>query len=194
LEVSVYRADPVTWLDIFAAFSPFLGALIAIGGVIVTIIYTNRRERDRQEHERLLKAAELEAQRESRFRDERIAAYRKLIAATTTAHVDRAGVDALVAAQAEISLLASTDEIDQAAAEVKLAYWQKQRISYRETQNLDTPATESAQALRKAEAARDRFLALAWEELGIKGRSAGFRDLEGSNPGKELPGPETPSS
>jgi hypothetical protein len=34
------------------------------------------------------------------------------------------------------------------------------------------------EALRKANAARDRFLGLAHKELQVKGRSAGFRDLE----------------
>ena len=75
MEVSVYRADPTTWLDVFAALSPFLGALLAIGGVIVTIIFTNRRERDRQKHERLMKDAELEAAKVVRLRDERREAY-----------------------------------------------------------------------------------------------------------------------
>jgi len=150
---------------------------------VVAIVAAELRDRRRLTHEK-----------EMRLRDERIAAYRKLLAATTTAHVERSGVDALTAAHAEIALLASTDEIDGAAAEVKLAYWQKQKRSYRETQDLDAPASESAQALRKAEAARNRFLTLAWEELGIEGRSLGYRDLEGDDPGEELPEPQEPSS
>jgi hypothetical protein len=109
LEVSVYRAEPTTWLDVITGLSPILGAVLAIGGVIASIIYANQRERDRQRHERLLKDAELEAQKEARFRDERIAAYRKPLAATTTAHVEQEGVDAISAAYAEISMLASTD-------------------------------------------------------------------------------------
>src|SRR5215213_1415693 len=127
--------------------------LIAAPSVVavVAIVAAELRDRRRLTHEK-----------EMRLRDERIAAYRKLLAATTTAHVERSGVDALTAAHAEIALLASTDEIDGAAAEVKLAYWQKQKRSYRETQDLDAPASESAQALRKAEAARNRFLTLAW--------------------------------
>jgi len=63
--------------------------LLAVGGVLLTLRSNNRREGDRQKHERLLKDAELKAQKESRLRDERIAAYRKLLAATTNAHIDR---------------------------------------------------------------------------------------------------------
>ena len=50
MEVSVYRADPTTWLDFITAISPIIGALLAVGGVLLTIRYTNRRERDRQDH------------------------------------------------------------------------------------------------------------------------------------------------
>ena len=87
------KADPTTWLGVFTAISPLLAALLAISGVIATIYFTNSRERglarDRQEHERLLKDAELEAAHAARLRDERIAAYRKLlVAAMTTLHPD----------------------------------------------------------------------------------------------------------
>jgi len=79
-------ADPITWFQVLAVVSPLVGALIAVSGVIGTIIFTNRREstrqeherqlaRDRQEHERQLKREELEDQRQSRLRDERIRVY-----------------------------------------------------------------------------------------------------------------------
>jgi hypothetical protein len=194
LEVSVYSADPTTWLDFITALSPILGALLAVGGVLLTLRSNNRRERDRQKHERLLKDAELEAQKESRLRDERIAAYRKLLAATTNAHIDREGVAALGTAYAEVSLLASTDEIDRAAAEVWVRYGETQRKSYRETQDTEAPSSDFVQPLRRAEAARDRFLALAQKELGIEGRTAGYRDLEGSSSADALPDPKTPTS
>jgi hypothetical protein len=194
LEVSVYRADPATWLDVITALSPLLGALLAIGGVLLTLRSNNRRERDRQKNERLLKEKELEAAREARLRDERIIAYRKFLAATTTAHVEREGVAALTEAYAEISLLASTDEIDRAAAEVKVAYFQAQDASRRAKQDLEAPTEGSGLPLRRAEVARDRFLLLIQKELGLEGRTAGYRDLEESSPDEELPDPEMPSS
>ena len=89
--------DPTTWLDVFGVVSPIIAAGIAVGGVIVTIYFTNGREkagqaharqqardqqeherelaRDRQEHERQLKREELEDQWQSRLRDERIRVY-----------------------------------------------------------------------------------------------------------------------
>jgi hypothetical protein len=194
LEGAAERAT-ATWLDVFTAFAPLLGAVLAIGGVIATIIYTNRRERDRQEHERLLKDAELEAQKQSRFRDERIAAYRKLVTATTNAHTEREGVNALYEAYVEISLLGGTDESDRAASEVWVRYGNTQRIAdVMKRDPEQASAADFSQALGRAEAARDRFLDLARKELGIKGRTAGFRDLARADPGDELPDPQGPSS
>jgi hypothetical protein len=84
-------ADPITWVQVLAVVSPLVGALIAVSGVIGTIIFTNRRERtrqeherqlarDRQEHERQLKLEELEDQRQSRLRDERRQVYSEFVA------------------------------------------------------------------------------------------------------------------
>jgi hypothetical protein len=110
------------------------------------------------------------------------------------AHHDRAAVDEIGTASAEISLIASSDEIERAARTVWVSYWRTQKASAREREDPDVPSSVYSQALSRATDARDRFLTLAREELGIKGRFAGFRDLEGEDPGEELPGPETPSS
>jgi hypothetical protein len=193
LEVSVYRAEPSAWLDFITALSPILGAVLAIGGVILTIIYTNKRERDRQQHERLLKDAELEAQKESRLRDERIAAYRRFLAATTNAHANREGVAAIAAAYSEVSLLASTDEIARVAYGVWVTYDRAQRIFAksrdRESATKD-PTSLVAQYRHRAEEERVRFLMLAQAELGLEGRSTGYRDAEWMTPDEALPGPE----
>jgi hypothetical protein len=186
LEVSVYRAEPTTWLDFFSAASPVLSALVAIGGVLATLWFTNRWQQQRLEHERAM-----------RLRDERIAVYRKLLTATTKAHPDREAVDELSAAYVEISLLASTDALDQAAAKVRDTYARAQRIlakAQNKERAMKNPASFERQRLKEAEAARDQFLKLARKELGIKGRTAGFRDLEGDVPGEELPEPQEPSS
>jgi hypothetical protein len=193
LEVSVYRAEPSAGLDFITALSPILGAVLAIGGVILTIIYTNKRERDRQQHERLLKDAELEAQKESRLRDERIAAYRRFLAATTNAHANREGVAAIAAAYSEVSLLASTDEIARVAYGVWVTYDRAQRIfaksrdRERATKN---PTSLVAQYRHRAEEERVRFLMLAQAELGLEGRSTGYRDAEWMIPDEALPEPE----
>jgi hypothetical protein len=161
LEVSVYRGDPTTWLDVITGLSPLLGALLAVVGVVATIIFTNRRERDRQEHERLLKGAELEAARVARLRDERIAAYRKLLTASTTAHVEREGVQALYEAYEEITLLAGSPELERAAARVWTAYGQTQKEAGRASEAFSP-------ALDEARIAREAFLKQAREELGIE--------------------------
>jgi len=176
------------WIAVLLGLIPSVVAVVAI-------VAAELRDRRRLGHERNMKDAELEAQRETRLRDERIAAYRKLLAATTTAHVEREGVEALSAAYAEISLLASTDEIDRAAARVWTTHGKTQEIS-RKTKKDPPEASVSdfAQALHKARIATDRFLELAREELQVKDRSAGFQKLEGPTPGEALPGPEAPAS
>jgi len=88
----------------------WVAAVIGLGPslvAIVAIVDANLRDRRR-----------IEQEWESRLRDERIAAYRRLLTATTTAPTECERVNALAAASEEISLLASTDEIDRAALEV----------------------------------------------------------------------------
>jgi hypothetical protein len=163
------------WVAVVIGLGPSVVAVFAIAD-------TNIRDRRRLAHER-----------ETWLKDKRIEAYRKMLAATTKAHTERDAVDELFASYVEISLIASTDEIDRAADEVLVRYFQTQKASYRQTQDPEA-SSGYAPALNKATAARDRFLALTRKELGIKGRTAGFRDLEGATPGNELPDPEESSS
>jgi len=122
-------------------------------------------------------------EKETWLRDKRIEAYRKMLAATTQANTERDAVDELFAAYVEISLIASTDDIDRAADEVLILYFQTQEASDKIQRAPETtPASEYAQALNKATTARDRFLSLTRKELGIKGRTASFRALEGESP------------
>jgi hypothetical protein len=163
------------WVAVVIGLGPSVVAVFAIVGA-------NKRDRRR-----------LAFERESWLKDKRIEAYRKMLAATTKAHTERDAVDALFVAYVEISLIASTDEIDRAADEVLVRFAETQRYSYRETQDAEASMGFSP-ALLEAHKARDRFLARAREEIGIKGRTAAFRALEGASPEEEIPGPETPSS
>jgi hypothetical protein len=115
LEVSVYRADPTTWLDVITALSPILGALLAVGGVLLTLRSNNRRERDRQEHERLLKDAELEAARGARLRDERREAYLAYMAVCDRIH----GGDHSPEAKAELRKIVEVVELVSLSKEVQ---------------------------------------------------------------------------
>jgi hypothetical protein len=98
-------SDPATWFQVLVVASPIGSALIAVGGVIGTIIFTNQREktgqahqrqlakgrqeheqqlaRDQQEHEGVLKREELEHQRQMRLRDERIRVYTEFLSRWT---------------------------------------------------------------------------------------------------------------
>jgi hypothetical protein len=115
LEVSVYREDPTTLLDVLAVFSPLLGALIAVGGVIATIIVHKRQEKDRHEHERMLKNAELEAAREMRLRDERREAYIAYMAVCDRLH----GGDHSPEARAELRKIVEVVELVSLSKEVQ---------------------------------------------------------------------------
>jgi hypothetical protein len=138
------------------------GVLVGLSAsvvAVVAIVAAELRDRRRIKHER-----------ESRLRDERIGAYRKLLVATSTAHVDREGVEALSQAYAEISLLASTDELDRAAARVWTSYGNTQKIAAKSQNPRNPPRAETSlfvQHLRRAEAARDQFLKLAREDLQV---------------------------
>jgi hypothetical protein len=149
---------------------------------VVALVAADLRDRRQIQHER-----------EMRLRDERMSAYRKLLAATVTAHVDREGHEALATAYAEVSLLASTDEINVAAREVWVGYGLTYRVSAKAEEEGKERGADFAQALSRARLARDRFLALAHAELGVEGRSReDLREIEGYTPGEGLPYPEYP--
>lgn len=153
-------------MDVISVASPILAALIAVSGVVITVVSNNHRERSRLEHEQEIKQAELDAEREARLRDERIAAYRKFLAATTTAHVDRENVAMISEACAEISLLARTPELASAAMKVWVGYGSTQQIAAKaETDSESFSAADFAQALTKARDATEEFLKLARQEL-----------------------------
>lgn len=125
--------------------------------MLATIWFTNKRERDRLEHERSL-----------RLRDERIGAYRKLLAATTAAHVEREAVDALAAAHAEISLLAGSPELEKAARKVWAHYGGAQRTADKTKKDpVNRSSKDFAQALDKARISKEEFLEVARRELGV---------------------------
>lgn len=148
--------------------SPLPSALVAVLGVIATIRYTNRRERDRQEHERQMKDKKLVAERLARLREERIGAYRRLLAATTTAHTEREAVEDLAAAQAEISLLAGTPELARAASAVWLRYGATQDVARKMDEDpANTSTGDFAKALDGARESKEEFLELARRELGV---------------------------
>ena len=175
-DLSVSTNIPL-WVAVVIGLGPSVVAVVAI-------VAADWRDRRRLKHER-----------EMRLRDERIAAYRKLLAATPTAANDREGAAALAAAYAEISLLASTDEMNEVAREVWLGYALTQRISEEAKKEGKERGEDYLRASARAHHAKDRFLALAHAELGVEGRShKDLRAVEGYAPGEGMPYPQVPSS
>jgi len=123
---------------------------------VAAIVAAELRDRRRIEHER-----------EEKLRAERIGAYRKLLAATTTAHVEREGVAALSEAYAEIRLLATTEEIERSAGRVWTNYGNTQKVSKGSGANQQHGDSPFSGYLRRAEESRDRFVELAREELQV---------------------------
>jgi hypothetical protein len=159
------------WVAVLLSLIPSVVAVVAI-------VTAEVRDRRRLAHEK-----------ESRLRDERIAAYRKLLAATSTAHVEREGIEALAESYAEITLLAGTDELERAAAKVLTAYAETQSIADKKVEDWEPDedhAANFAQALDKARIAREAFLKLARQELRIEQRQQeggpGLRSLGDTPP------------
>lgn len=119
-------------------------------------------------HDRELKDSELEAAKESRLRDERIASYRKLLAATVHAPTEREHSEQISLAYAEVELVAGSANLARAAKGVWTRYGRVESLG-RELKR--DPSEEKQREWSKALAAamdyRESFLDLAKKELGI---------------------------
>jgi hypothetical protein len=177
---------------------PLWVALVGPGATIlvtaITLWFTNHREAQRQEHERRLKDAELGARRADRLRDERIAAYRKLLAATVHAPTEHEHVEQISQAYAEVELLAGSPELARAATGVWTKYgrmqsegkkWDKE-LKELDRERIDEQRRTWVAALNEATDYRDTFLNLARQELGVAGA-----DVSAS---EELPTPTPPDA
>jgi hypothetical protein len=74
------------------------------------------------------------------------------------------------------------------------SYGNRQKIAAKSRNPQNASSSLFSHYLRQAEAAREGFLELAREKLGVEGRSSGWRSLEESTPGEALPGPEAGTS
>ena len=132
--------------------------------------------RDRQEHERQLKQEELEDQRKSRLREERIQAYVALFAlargARAASHRDqrpvaqpggRALLEDLREARASVELLRETQQLDKHA---EALYDQCKEFLEREQWD----EADKKEADKEYRRAREDFLEWARHELGLRSR------------------------
>lgn len=91
--------------------SPPLSALIAVGGVILTLVVTNRQERNR-----------LKATREERIQNERIAAYRQVLAGSANTPTKEDELSALILACSGTELLGGSSDLIANARHLRMAY------------------------------------------------------------------------
>lgn len=181
MAVLVLSADPGTWSEVVLVASPILGtvlgAAIAFLAAYVSLKHARRQNDARMNHESQLKTKELEAAREARLRGERIAAYRKLLAATVQTPVTSEEVARLSEAYAEIELLVGSPQIEHAATGVWTKYG-KVRDKAKELQDEPTSKKrrEFTRALNDARQRREAFLELARRELGIEGEAVNVEE------------------
>ncbi len=120
--------DYAGWAEVVRAASPIAGALIALIGVIYSIRRNGRSDEARIDHERENKERELEAAKQSRLRDERIASYRKLLAATVHAPTEREHMKQISLAYAEVELVAGSADLAHAAKGIWTRYGRVERL------------------------------------------------------------------
>lgn len=152
--------DPVTVVDIISAASPILAALVAVSGVVATIVLTNHRERERSLQDR---------KTQLRLRDERISAYKKFLIATGGVPETEEDMQKIIEAYTEVELVISTDYL----AILGQRVWEKQgslRASWNRYSKDKTEENRQAVLDASSEAMdyREDFLDLVRKELEIK--------------------------
>lgn len=197
-------ADPTTWLDVLGAASPLLAALLAVVGVIGTIVFTNRREktrqeherilaRDRQEHERLLKEAEIEEGRMTRQREDRLRAYSTLARLTNQVNAEeQAPVIEVSGALSEIEILTDNPELKR-ASDALVGAWEAAWQSAFDAFHAGAKDPHDPKLMRVAKERRTTFIRLVKEEITPKVQ-AHQEPTQGSTPEEALPGSETTTS
>lgn len=158
---------------VLTSIAAIVGSVVTASALLVsqwlTARATDRREANRLEQERQIKESELDAARAARLRDERIVAYRKLLAATASAHADRDAVEALSQASTEISLLAESPELVRAAQKIWVHFGATQKTRDETSEKpQEVSAGDFTYALDRAMNARKEFLERARKELQVE--------------------------
>ena len=147
---------------------PGLAALITVLGVLGTIFATNRGNKARLQHEEKMKELELEVAEKARLRDERIAAYRTILSASTVFPKNRKNVQELGQVVAEILLVAETKEVSDAARNLFEAYRAShEQIAANAADPTEEKAPEQEEGMVQVTSRRWLFLELARKELGV---------------------------
>ena len=147
---------------------PGLAALITVLGVLGTIFFTNRGNKVRLKHEEKMKELELEAAEKARLRDERIAAYKKILSATSIYPGEVESLQEMMQVLGEIQLVAGTKEVSHAANDIYDAYSASRgQIAASKADPTEKTVRESKEGVVHLRQCRTRFLKLARKELRV---------------------------
>jgi hypothetical protein len=167
------------WIAVLLSLIPSVVAVVAI-------VAAEFRDRRRLKHER-----------EMQLNEARREAYANLSKLTKGMNIENTeAVPEVREAHAQVEILGGNPELlDVADTLVRMwtGAWQSARRAHEEGASpWDAPGYKNLENLLPG--LRAAFLDRTREELGVKGRSAGARELEASPPDDALPGPETAAS
>lgn len=162
----------VTIFSSTAPLTAMLTGLTTFAGVVATLLLTNRREVQRQEHQQSTQQAELEEQRLARLREERLRVYATLNKISSTFDPKEYRMSDLKESLSEIELLTDDRLVLEAAKDLVGEVNQTRKLVREVKKNVPEhdPANDPKvkQAVRAAEAHREYFVEKAKKELSIK--------------------------
>ncbi len=177
---------PTTVVVLLGLASP----VVAVVAIVVGLL----RELSRQEHERKLKHAELEEQRITKLREERLKAYATFARLTKIVDArDPSPGPALAEAHSEIEMLSDNPELPTAAAVLMSTWGAAWEYTREELERgvMDPYGTAEFKTLRdRLDGLRTTFIRLARDEVKPKPLSH-LESREGSTAAEALPGQDT---
>lgn len=174
-----------------AALPAVLASASTLLGVLLTLVFTNRREAKRQAHELDLKRMELQHQEAQRARDQRAEAYGRFLAATST--FDPA-TDAPLRQVAElvsrIELFSESEEVLTAVHRAVAAYYRLDQTGRKARRQGSNPGNDSfyVEGHKRLDRCRNDFFKAAKRDLGLRvgdDNPDGDGDAEVSTPAGE---------
>lgn len=148
----------------------FLTPAATIAAVLITLVFTNRREEKRQTHERELKRMEFENQEKQRAREGKVEVYSHLLSETTvldpTADAPLREVSELVS---RIELLADSEVVLNAVHRMYYEYYMLDKVGREVRQKRRDPSYDPryVEGYKKLNEARNHFFRTAKRDLGL---------------------------
>lgn len=148
----------------------FLTPAATIAAVLITLVFTNRREEKRQTHERELKRMEFQHQEKQRAREGKVEVYSQLLSGTTaldpTADAPLREVAEIVS---RIELLADSEMVLNAVHRMYYEYYMLDKVGREVRQKRGDPGNDSryVEGYKKFNRARSHFSRTAKRDLGL---------------------------